>query len=152
MPKSSELKCLQVKSYPFPEYRGTYTTDAGEQSFDWWIDSDSRMGPMFEVIVKGQYMWLAMDSVQSIEMSAPDDLRDLVWSIAHLTLRDGTNFPAFMPSRYPLSETGVDAIRLARETHWQDFCETSTVALGQRVWASSVGDVSMLDARRIEFK
>ncbi|TDR33055.1 type VI secretion system accessory protein TagJ [Hydromonas duriensis] len=135
-----------------PDYAGTFTTDNGEHSFDWWIDSDSRIGPMFEVIVKGQYMWLALETVQSVELSAPDDLRDLVWGIAHFTLRDGTNFPAFMPCRYPLSEQGDDATRLARATTWQDNGETTTSALGQRVWACSNGDVSMLDARRIEFK
>lgn len=135
-----------------PDFAGTFTTDSGEQSFDWWIDSDSRIGPMLEVIVKGQYMWLALDTVQTIELSAPQDLRDLVWSVAHFTLRDGTNFPAFMPSRYPHSESSDESIRLARETRWQDNGETSTSALGQRVWATSAGDIAMLDARRIEFK
>ena len=130
---SNATAARQASSADLPDYAGTCTTDTGEHTFYWWIDSDTRIGSMFEVIVKGQYMWLAMDTVQSIELSAPEDLRDLVWSVAHFTLRDGTNFPAFMPSRYPHSEASDESIRLARETRWQDNGDTTTSALGQRV-------------------
>lgn len=135
-----------------PECAGHLTTKEGEHSFDWLVDADSRLGPILEVIVSGQYMWLPLDQVQSIEVSHPHDLRDLVWTIAEITLKGGDTLSAFIPARYPGSETGEDNIRLSRLTTWQEVGETGTFGLGQRMWMTDQMDVALFDCRKITFK
>ena len=42
-------------------------------------DSDPRIGPRLEIIAAGQYMWLPLAHIASVEMDAPKRLRDLLW-------------------------------------------------------------------------
>jgi type VI secretion system protein ImpE len=134
-----------------PECSGTISTQEMQQSFAWLVDADSRLGPILEVILNGQYMWLAMSQVKSIEVALPHDLRDLVWTIAEITLKDGGIISAFIPTRYPNSESGDDAARLARTTTWQEVGTTATVGLGQRMWMTDAADFSLFDSRKIVF-
>ncbi|PZQ75518.1 MAG: hypothetical protein DI563_09415 [Variovorax paradoxus] len=61
-----------------------------QPSFNWIADSDSRLGPVCEVILIGAYRWLAFDDIRSLTKAAPERLLDLVWSQMDIVLRDGT--------------------------------------------------------------
>ncbi|CAG2141217.1 Protein of avirulence locus involved in temperature-dependent protein secretion [Ralstonia mannitolilytica] len=113
--------------------------------FVWITDSDTRFGPTFEIVSGGRYAWLPFAQMRKLEMVPVAGLLDLVWRSATLTLADGTVCRGFTPARYPGSEHGGDALKLARETHWSEVGQTGVVALGQKTWMTSAGDVGLLD-------
>ena len=120
------------------------------QSFAWLADADPRLGPMVEAIINGRYYWLPLNRLKRIDIEAPEDLRDVVWSPAHLTLTTGGETVALLPTRYPGSELAEDpAVRLARRTDWVDQGEDLFVGLGQRMFAADTGEYSIMDVRRI---
>lgn len=117
----------------------------------WIADGDSRLGPVCEVIVNGHYYWLPFDGIQALELDAPTDLRDLVWTSGTLTLCNGGKHPVLMPSRYPLSHTRNDD-RLARAslTLWDEIGADTWAGSGQRTWITDQGEHGMLEVRHIE--
>jgi type VI secretion system protein ImpE len=122
--------------------------------FAWIADCDSRLGPMLEVIVRGRYAWLPFELVAGLELDAPVDLRDLVWLPARLELAaegDREQIDCFIPTRYPESESGEDALRLARRTEWREAGAATAIGLGQRMLVTDASEDGLLDLRRIGF-
>jgi type VI secretion system protein ImpE len=120
-------------------------------SVDWIADADSRIGPCLEAFVNGQYYWIPFEDIRRIEIEAPADLRDLVWTAARLMVVNGGEHPVLLPSRYPGSESAVDdALKRSALTVWEPLGESGWKGLGQRMWASSAGEHAMLEARLIE--
>jgi type VI secretion system protein ImpE len=133
--------------------------------FDWVADSDSRFGPVCEVVTAGHYRWLPFSDIAAWQIARPSSLVDLVWTPCALTLVDGTAMRGFMPARYPGSDTagsdtadfrvadgdGRDALRLGRLTVWQDAARTGVIALGQKTWATSAGDFSLFELEACTF-
>nr|WP_322026832.1 type VI secretion system accessory protein TagJ [Burkholderia sp. BCC1977] len=117
----------------------------------WIVDSDSRFGPVCEVITAGHYRWVPFADLAAWRVSQPAQLVDLVWAPCTLTLVDGSLIHGFMPARYPGSETGSDAVRVGRETLWRDIGRTGVVALGQKTWATDLGDFSVFELAHAEF-
>jgi type VI secretion system protein ImpE len=117
----------------------------------WIVDSDSRFGPVCEVITAGHYRWVPFADLAAWRVSQPTQSVDLVWAPCALTLVDGSIIHGFMPARYPGSETGSDAVRLGRETVWRDIGRTGVVALGQKTWTTDLGDFSLFELAHAEF-
>lgn len=122
------------------------------QSFAWITDSDTRLGPVCEVILVGAYRWLAFADLASVTKSAPAGLLDLVWAQVDLQLRDGTALKGYMPMRYPVHAGDRDALLMARETVWTDVGRTGVTARGQKMWMTDVEDIALLDLRHCEFQ
>jgi type VI secretion system protein ImpE len=121
------------------------------EPFAWIADADGRLGPMLEVILEGRYCWVPFQHLRTLVLEEPTDLRDLVWAPAHITWSNGGETVAFVPSRYPGSESSPDArIRLARLTDWVDRGEGLFTGLGQRMLTTDAGDYALLATRRIE--
>ncbi|MEJ8827315.1 type VI secretion system accessory protein TagJ [Variovorax humicola] len=120
-------------------------------SFAWVSDSDTRLGPVCEVILAGAYRWLAFRDLASIAKAAPAHLLDLVWVQVDLVLRDGTALKGYMPTRYPVHAGDRDALLMARETVWTDVGQTGVIARGQKMWATDAGDMALLDLRDCKF-
>lgn len=118
---------------------------------DWIVDSDSRFGPVCEVITAGHYRWVPFSDLTAWRVSPPTRLIDLVWTPCTLTLVDESIIHGFMPARYPGSETGDDAVRLGRETVWQEHGRTGVTGLGQKTWATDQGDFSLFELANAEF-
>jgi type VI secretion system protein ImpE len=120
--------------------------------FEWIADADSRLGPVLEACVNGQYYWIPFQRIASIEFDPPADLRDFVWAAAQLTFRAGGGTVALVPTRYPASVASDDPlILLARKTEWKDAGADRWFGLGQRVFATDAGDFPLLGVHRIEF-
>lgn len=120
--------------------------------FAWLADADSRLGPMLEMIINGKYYWVPMYRLAHLEMDAPSDLRDFVWTGATVTLANGGTNVALIPTRYPGSEKTEDnALRMARATEWREMAPDSYAGLGQRMFATDEADVSLLDIRDLRF-
>ncbi|MDL3589516.1 type VI secretion system accessory protein TagJ [Salmonella enterica] len=131
-------------------------TDTGGQwnggAFDWASDSDSRLGPVLELVTGGVYIWLPFSQIRSLESPQPARLTDLLWNPVNITLVNGDTHGAWLFTRYSGSESASDALRLCRETTWQDGPgETTVRALGQKVWLTSHGDISLLDMAHCTF-
>jgi type VI secretion system protein ImpE len=120
--------------------------------FEWIADADSRIGPVLEACVNGQYYWIPFQRIASIEFDPPADLRDFVWAPAQLTFHDGGGTVALVPVRYAGSVASEDPlILLARKTEWLDAGDDRWFGLGQRVFATDAGDFPLLGVHRIEF-
>lgn len=120
--------------------------------FDWISDSDSRTGPVAEVVTGGVYIWLPLSQIHSMDSSSPTRLTDLLWKPVNITLVNGDKHGAWLFSRYSGSENATDALRLCRETTWQDGPgDTVAQGLGQKVWLTSSGDISLLDLTKCIF-
>ena len=126
---------------------------AGEMDgarFDWIADADMRFGPVLEAVVNGRYFWLPFTQIREITFDPPTDLRDAVWTAAHLTLANDGKVVALIPSRYPLTgKNGSAAEKLARATSWVDAGGDTFVGMGQRLLSTESGDVALMDARLI---
>jgi Protein of avirulence locus involved in temperature-dependent protein secretion len=125
------------------------------QPFAWLADADVRIGPVLEAIVDGKYYWIPFGNLRVIRVEKPVDLRDLAWIPAYLTLANGGEVVALIPTRYPGSEASSDpSIRMARKTDWQERKggkDGTSTGLGQRMFATDQGDYPLLEVRSIEF-
>lgn len=93
-------------------------TDTGGQwnggAFDWASDSDSRLGPVLELVTGGVYIWLPFSQIRSLESPQPTRLTDLLWKPVNITLVNGDTHGAWLFTRYSGSESASDALRLCR--------------------------------------
>lgn len=120
------------------------------QATAWIADADSRLGPVCELFLNGQYCWVPFEAIQQLEIDAPVDLRDLVWLPARLTLKSGEHHAVLLPSRYPLSyQGGKDSLALASLTEWIPCGEEAWAGTGQRMLASTLGDHPLLNVRQL---
>ncbi|MGL4231654.1 MAG: type VI secretion system accessory protein TagJ [Casimicrobium sp.] len=123
----------------------------GDTTFEWLADADSRLGPVCEAFVNGQYYWIPFSHIASVQLEAPADLRDLVWTPGVITLRNGGQHPALIPTRYPSSEKEADDFALSKKTSWIEHANDTWIGLGQRMFATDSGEFAQLDTREITF-
>nr|WP_311767305.1 type VI secretion system accessory protein TagJ [Burkholderia sp. Bp8992] len=117
----------------------------------WIVDSDSRFGPVCEIIVAGHYRWIPFVDLASWRVSPPTKVIDLIWAPCTFTLGDGAIIHGFMPARYPGSEASIDAARIGRETFWQEHGRTGVMALGQKTWSTDRGDFGLFELTNAAF-
>ena len=120
------------------------------ERFEWVADADMRMGPVLEIIVNGRYFWMPFSSILTLKLDEPEDLRDTVWTAANVTLQNGGEFVALIPTRYvgtPASKD--DAAMLARSTTWADAGDDTYVGTGQRLLTTDRSDVALMDLRTL---
>jgi type VI secretion system protein ImpE len=141
----------ELRSRAFEAAPATAGTLDGKP-FAWIADADSRLGPMLELILGGKYYWVPFCRIRRIAMSAPADLRDLVWVPAQFVWSNGGEASGHIPTRYARTEGSADgALRLARKTEWQELAEQTFIGLGQRVLATDEGEYPLLQCRLIDF-
>ncbi|CAG0985208.1 hypothetical protein ANRL3_02406 [Anaerolineae bacterium] len=126
---------------------------AGElngQPFQWIADADVRLGPVVEAIVNGKYYWIPFQQIREIQITPPEDLRDLVWLPTQFVWINGGEAYGLIPVRYPGSESTEDpSLILARKTEWRGLSENLQLGFGQRILATDVEEYPLLDVRRI---
>ncbi len=132
-----------------PVTSGTIVDPDG-QKFNWIADADPRMGPMLEAIINGRYYWVPFHRIRSINIVEPEDMRDSVWMPAYFTWANEGETVGLIPTRYPGSDASDDnQIRIAHKTIWQDLGNGIYQGLGQRMFATDVGEYSLMDLREI---
>jgi len=148
--KHKEASGLRARAF---EEAPTTSGKAEGQPFEWIADADPLLGPMLEAIVNGRYYWVPFQRLREIRLEKPIDLRDLVWMPATLTLANGGETVAFIPTRYPGSEASEDnAIRLARKTSWVEADPDTFLGLGQRLLTTDQAELPLLDVRSIQLE
>ena len=120
------------------------------QGFDWIADGDTRLGPIVEAILEGKYYWVPFTAIKQIRITAPTDLRDLVWTEAHFTWLNGGEATGLIPSRYPDSEKQPDdGVKLTRKTEWIEHPGETFLGMGQRMLTTDAGEFPILETRDI---
>ncbi len=119
--------------------------------FTWIADADQRLGPLLEAIINGRYYLVPFHTIRQLVLEAPTDLRDLVWTPAHITWTNQGETVALIPTRYPGSESSEDnQIKLARRTEWMARGADLFLGHGQRMLTTDAGEYPLLETRRIE--
>lgn len=120
--------------------------------FDWLADADMRLGPVLEAFINGRYYWVPYARLAHIKLEPPEDLRDCVWTPAHLEFENGGETLALIPTRYEGSEKSSDGnLQLARKTEWRELRPEVWAGLGQRTLGSNEGEFALMDVREILF-
>jgi type VI secretion system protein ImpE len=117
--------------------------------FAWIADADPRLGPVLEAVLQGRYFWVPFARIRKIAFEPATDLRDLVWLPARFTWDNGGEAVGFVPTRYPGSEDGEAAVRLARTTQWHEVGDLA-LGRGQRMLATDSDDAGLLEVKEIE--
>ena len=153
----SRTELFQKKEYPAAlEPSSALTGTLNGQPFESFADADPRIGARLEVFAAGQYMWLPLEHIASIEMEAPKRLRDLLWSPA--LVRTGPAFQGrelgevLIPALTPLSFLNTDdAVRLGRMTVWQEIDGGELAPAGQKTFLVDDEEFAFLELRQLEF-
>ena len=120
------------------------------QPFAWIADADTRLGPVCEAVINGKYYWVPFERLARVQIEAPADLRDAIWTPVQFEFTNGGATVGVIPTRYPGSETSEDGlVRLARKTLWHDAGNGAFHGTGQRVLATNAGEYPLMDVREI---
>lgn len=120
------------------------------EAFDWIADGDSRLGPVLEAVIGGSYYWVPFTCIARVQIEAPEDLRDLVWTPAYVTWSNGGESAALIPTRYAgTAAVEDDDLRLARRTEWTDLAGDYYAGVGQRMIITNSGEYPLLEIREI---
>jgi type VI secretion system protein ImpE len=125
---------------------------AGEvdgQPFEWIADADMRLGPVLEALINGRYYWVPLSRLSIVTLEAPADLRDSVWTPAHLQFSNGGESVALLPTRYAGTSLDDPLLALARKTEWSEPLPGFFVGAGQRLLTTDNGDLPLMDVRSI---
>ena len=143
--KADEAADLRDQAFEAAEETGG--TLNGEP-FAWIADADPRLGPVLEVFVNGNYMWVPFTRIQEIGFDPPADLRDQIWMPASFTWSNGGEMMGFVPTRYPGSTTDA-ALSLSKRTDWHDLSPDWSVPLGQRILVTDTAETAVMDVRTL---
>ena len=121
-----------------------------DTEFAWIADADPRLGPVLEVFVNGNYLWVPFSRIQLMKLEPPTDLRDQVWMPAHFMWITGGETVGFIPTRYPGSAVASDpALALSRKTEWVDASDDWSLPLGQRILVTDQAETALMDLRTL---
>ena len=123
-------------------------------NFEWIADADPRLGPVLEALIEGQYYWIPFNRIAQIDLEAPADLRDFVWTPAHFVWSNGGESYGMIPTRYAGSESVEDSgIQLARKTEWNSIGDPNDpgqyVGLGQRMIGTDGDEFALHELSKI---
>lgn len=118
-------------------------------------DADPRIGARLEIFAGGDYLWIPLNQVASIEMKPPARLRDLLWSSAILQMGPGYQQrdlgEVLLPVLCPLSfQDSDDQVRLGRVTEWYRDEQGLEFPIGQKMLLVDGEEFPFLEVRKLE--
>jgi len=146
--RGEEAQGRELRARAFEEAPASSGTLDG-RAFEWIADADARLGPVMEAVINGRYYWVPFARLSRIEIEPPTDLRDLVWTPAHLEFANGGEAVALIPTRYPGSHAAEGPVALARKTIWEETAAGVHVGLGQRIWTTEADEVPLMQVRAV---
>jgi len=147
---------FEKKDFPItePESDAPLSGTLNGKAFEFFSDADPRLGARLEVFAAGDYLWIPLHHIASVELQAPTRLRDLLWTPA--IVRTGPAFKGkelgevLLPILSPLSwKHPDDQIRLGRATDWQDE-DGNVVPVGQKMFTVDDDEIPILEIRKLE--
>lgn len=146
-PRQAEAASLRERAF---EAAGASSGTVDGQRFEWIADADMRLGPVCEAVINGRYYWVPFERLAKVDLEAPEDLRDVVWTPAHFQFSNGGESVGLIPTRYVGSESAGDGqLRLARKTTWNEVAPDVFTGQGQRQFSTDAGDFALMDIRSI---
>lgn len=120
---------------------------------EWMIDADSRLGPILEAFIEGQYRWVPFSRISRLSIMPPEHLVDTIWVRAQFFWTNGGMVKGLIPARYSNVENSSDerAMR-ATVTEWTERTAGFFTGIGQRLIATDREDYGILDIREIVFR
>jgi type VI secretion system protein ImpE len=149
---------FEKQDYPLtgPEAGTPFSGTLNGKPFQFFSDADPRLGERLEVFAAGDYLWIPLQHIASVELQSPTRLRDLLWIPA--IVRTGASFKGkelgevLLPVLSPLSWKHPDnQVRLGRATDWQDDGSGKVVPIGQKMFAVDEDEIPILEIRKLEF-
>lgn len=143
----------------FPKDRAARTSSGtlNGKAFQSLRDADPDIGARLEVFAAGAYLWIPFEHIASLEMGAPQRLRDTLWAPAIVTTG-----PAFkgkelgevlIPAIYPFSWKNPDeAVWLGRVTDWAADDEGTEYPSGQKMLLVDGEEIPFLEMRSLKFE
>lgn len=125
------------------------TGKIADQPFTWITDTDTRMGPVFELLIDTELRYVPFHKISHMQWQAPKGLLDLIWTPVVVTLHNGTTLDTYMPARYAVDDSHSDAEKMSRMTSWNTMGETAVIGQGQKVWMTDQGEFSVLTLRHL---
>lgn len=120
-------------------------------AFSWIADSDGRLGPICEFICAGGYRWLPFSCIQTLSVSTPGDVLDLIWLPATLKVADEI-YHGYIPARYPAEQQDDQQSKLGLKTEWVALSENLSAGAGRKVLVTDVSDHSIMEVGDIVFE
>jgi type VI secretion system protein ImpE len=149
--RAGNLEALSETLRRAEEERPAFAGSIGDRKFADFRDYDDFFGPVLELIVQDKYTWLPLEQVNQLEIDAPSQLRDLIWSPATIQTPD-KELRAFIPNLYVDSSLEDDQqIRLGRMTDWKQIGEDVYRGAGLRVFAVDGEEKPILQVRSLKF-
>jgi type VI secretion system protein ImpE len=134
------------------EERPAFKGALNREPFSDFRDYNDIVGPVLEAIVQDQYTWIPFEQISQLEIEAPKNLRDLIWTPARIETTDGTSGEMYIHTLYEGSRNHADdQVKLGRMTDWTDAGEGLYLASGLRLFLVDGEDRALLEARKIEF-
>lgn len=149
---------LRGKAFEDASARGgalEVATQEAAQPFQWICDADSRLGPVFEFLAGGRYVWLPFAALKRVRLLAPEGLCDLIWAQAEIELDDGRVRQGLVPARYPAAPGArmaelPDSAKLGRTTDWRALHGDTYAGVGQKMWLTDAAETALLEVRSLE--
>jgi len=121
-----------------------------DKPFEEFRDCDDILGSVVEVMAKGNYFWVPLETIESIAMNGPRFPRDLIWIPARLDSRQGESGEMFLPAIYPKSHLEADEqVKLGRVTDWKGAENEPVYGVGSKLYMAGEDAVSILDWRAL---
>lgn len=143
--RSDELRLDAFSEIPENSGNGPQTG-----SFNWLMDSDTRLGPVCEFINAGGYRWVPFSAIQSLSVRVPQDSLELIWAQAQLVI-NGETFYGFIPARYPTQQNAEQSIKLGNRTEWNSLTDVLAVGAGRKVLITDQHEFSLFELDRVNF-
>jgi type VI secretion system protein ImpE len=120
-------------------------------------DLDPRIGPRLEIFVAGEYVWLPLEHVGSVQIAPPRYLRDTLWAVA--TVQTGPSFQGqsfgevLIPMLAPFSwQHESDDVKLGHATVWKEHGD-QVIPFGQKLLvADEETEIPFLEIRELRFE
>jgi type VI secretion system protein ImpE len=136
-----------------PPPRPVTGTLNGER-FSSLTDADPRVGARLEVIAAGQYLWLPLEHVESLQVQPPARLRDLYWATGFVrtsdSFREQELGEVLLPVLTPLAWRHADPlVRLGRVTEWDALPDGTEIPAGQKMLLVDGEEFPILEVREL---
>jgi type VI secretion system protein ImpE len=138
-----------------PEGASAISGTLNGRPFTSLTDADPRIGARLEIFAGGDYLWIPLNQVASIEMKPPARLRDLLWASTILQMGPGYQQrdlgEVLLPILCPLSfQDSDDQVRLGRITEWCRDEQGLEFPIGQKMLLVDGEEFPFLEIRKLE--
>jgi len=121
---------------------------AGDATFATFRDADDRVGPILEVFLGPDYVWVPFSVIERLQVSEPRRLRDLMWAHARIEAYGQQPGDIFVPALYPDSHLQASTqVKLGRVTEWRESPPGVVTASGQRVFMGDGNEFPLFELR-----